>query len=60
MQYNVLIKRNICNRLTFKTSVSLIFMQKGEQMKEYLIGLGIGILLINIVYTNIVWWERNT
>jgi len=29
-------------------------------MKEYLIGLGIGIMLINIIYTNIVLWERNT
>lgn len=29
-------------------------------MKEYIIGLGIGIMLINIIYTNIVLWERNT
>ena len=35
------------------------FFEKEICVKEYIVGLGLGIILINIIYTNIVLWERN-
>lgn len=27
-------------------------------MKPYLIGVGIGLLLVNVIYINLYYWER--
>lgn len=40
-------------------SVSLIFCKKeSDKVKEYLLGIGIGLLLINFIYANVILWER--